>query len=211
MKGVKLSRTSWLILAAGVFLVVLAALGLTRSQQMKDQSKLAGDLDASQKKLATINTAPLSQQLENLKVKVDESTTLLESAQARLRQTVISVDVTDEFFKIANDSSVNVTTMATSTINTADYGGISLSTTSLSASVAGTVENVIKFINALNNGYLTGNVDSAQISFGKDEEAPPAQEGGDTEGGQEIDQSQVLAKGEAKASVGMTIYSYEGK
>ena len=45
MKGLKLSKTSWLILSAGVFIVVLAGLGLTRSQQMKEQTKVADELN----------------------------------------------------------------------------------------------------------------------------------------------------------------------
>jgi hypothetical protein len=35
MKGIKISKTGWIILSAGIFVVVLAGLGITRSGQVK--------------------------------------------------------------------------------------------------------------------------------------------------------------------------------
>lgn len=169
MKSLHLSKTSWLILSAGVFLVVLAGLGLTRSQQMGEQNKLGAELELSEKTLAALKTAQLSQQLENLKVDVEESQTQLEEAQARLRQTVVSVDVSDELFKIAEYCSVNITEMSTTTISQKEYGGITLSTISLTAKVKGTDENVINYVASLNNDYVTGNLETAQINFCKEE------------------------------------------
>ncbi len=165
MKGLHLSKTSWLILSAGVFLVVLAGLGLTRSQQMGEQNKLGDELELSEKRLAALKTAQLSQQLEDLKVEVEESQAHLEEAQARLRQTVVSVDVTDELFKIAEYCSVNITEMSTTTISQKEYGGITLSTISLTAKVKGADENLVKYVASLNNDYVTGNIEVAQINF----------------------------------------------
>jgi predicted signal transduction protein with EAL and GGDEF domain len=194
MKGIKLSKTSWLILSAGVFLVVLAGLGLTRSQQMKEQTKLDDELSLSTKRLATLQTAQLSQQLEDLTVKVQEGESQLKEAQARLHQTVISVDVTDEFFKIAEYCSVNVTMLSTTTISHVKYDDIDFSAISLSATIAGYEDNIISLINALNNSYVTGKVQTAQVTYptasGKDDSDSTA---GST------------------ASVSMIIYSYEGQ
>jgi hypothetical protein len=192
MKGLKLSKTSWLILAAGVFLVVLAGLGLTRSQQLKEQTRLDDELSMSEKRLATLQTAQLSQQLEDLRVNVEEAQAQLEEAQARLRQTVVSVDVTDEFFKIAEYCSVNVTTLSTTTISQTKYKDLTFSTIALTATVSGKKADIINFIISLNNGYVTGNLQSAQVTFNE-----AFQEDGTEE--PELD----------AAIVNMMIYSYE--
>jgi hypothetical protein len=205
MKGLKLSKASWLILSAGIFLVVLAGLGLTRSQQMKEQSKLGDELSQYEKRLATAQTTQLTQQLENLKAKVDESQSQLKNAQARLDQTVISVDVSDEFFKVAAYCSVNITTLSTTLIAQTNYAGIPISTISLTATVTGEKKNIINFIATVNNDYITGNINSAAITFQNppetpsEEDAPPSGEG------------DILESGLAQASVNMLIYSYEGK
>jgi DNA-binding Xre family transcriptional regulator len=193
MKGLKLSKTSWLILSAGVFLVALAGLGLTRSQQLHEQTRLDDEVGMSEKRLATLQTAQLSQNLENLRVKVEEGEAQLKEAQARLRQTVVSVDITDEFFKIAEYCSVNVTNLSTTTISQTKYENITLSTISLTANVIGKKQNIINFVIGLNNDYVTGNVQSTQITF---------HETYLDDGTEESE--------EDSATVGMIIYSYEG-
>jgi hypothetical protein len=194
MKGLKLSKTSWLILSAGIFIVMLAGLGLTRSQQLKEQTKVGDELNLSEKTLGALQTAQLSQQLENLRVKLEESEAQLKEAQIRLQQTVISVDVTEEFFKIAEYCSVNITNMSTTTIAQVKYEGITCSTTSLTASVIGKETNIINFIIGLNNGYTTGNVQSAQINIAA-----------------KTDEEDTSEPDSSMATVSMTIYSYEGK
>jgi hypothetical protein len=208
MKGLKLSKTSWLILAAGVFVVVLAGLGLTRSQQMKEQTKIADDLSLAEKRLATVQTTGLSQQLETLKSKVDESRLQVNNAKARLHQTVISVDVADQFFQIAAYCSVNITNLSTTTIAQAKYEGITLSTISLSATVAGDKTKIIAFINALNDQYVTGNVESAQVTL---QSVPVTQttDGSEGEPSQDTGVDPTLNPGNATASISMLIYSYE--
>jgi hypothetical protein len=192
MKGLKLSKTSWLILSAGVFLVVLAGLGLTRSQQMNEQTKLDDELGLYEKRLGMLQTEALSQQLENLRGKVEEGEAQLKEAKARLNQSVVSVDVTDEFFKIAEYCSVNITNMSTTVISQIRYEGVDFSTISLAANVVGNEENVINFVNSLNNSYVTGNVQSAQISIAEATE------------GEEVSSS------DTNATLSMIVYSYEG-
>jgi hypothetical protein len=205
MKGLKLSKTSYLILAAGVFIVVLAGLGLTRSQQMKEDTKVASDLDLTKKKLATVQTAQLSQQLESLKAEADESQARLKEAQARLKQTVVSVDVTDQFFQIAAYCSVNITNLSTTTIAQAKYQDITFSTISLRATVTGAKPDIVNFIIALDNDYVTGNVQSAQVTF-----APEPGSGDNATEGEDTTGDASIGTGEATATISMLIYSYEG-
>jgi hypothetical protein len=192
MKGLKLSKTSWLILSTGVFVVALAGLGLTRSQQVKEQTKIADELTLSEKSLETIQTAQLSQQLESLKVKLEDSEAQLKEAQSRLRQTVVSVDVTDQFFQIAANYDVIILNMTTTTISQAKYEGITCDTVALASTITGKATDIINFIIGLNNGFITGKVQSVQMTI-----AP--QTADDTT---EPDTS--------TASISMMIYSYEG-
>jgi len=211
MKGLKLSKASWLILAAGVFLIVLAGLGLTRSQQMKEQTKLDQELSVTEKRLSTLQTTQLTQQLENLKVKVEESEAQVKDARARLDQTVTSVDVADEFYKIANYCSVNITSLTTSKIANSKYLNVSMLTTSLSAAVTGDKKNIVDFIISLNNGFVTGKMGSISINFSgaeAEEEIPGSEEEQEEE---EPEEGEELATGTASAFISMLIYSYEVK
>jgi hypothetical protein len=165
MKGLKLSKTSWLILSAGIFLVVLAGLGVTRSGQVKEQTRLEEELGISESRLEKMQLTSLQTQMGELQGQLDESESQLVEAKDRLRQTVLSVDVTEKFFEIAKYSEVVVMNLGTSTIAKNTIAGVDCFTISLGATVTGDLNNMVDFIINLNQGYTTGYVKSVQISL----------------------------------------------
>jgi TolA-binding protein len=187
MKYLKLSKTSWIILAAGLFIVVMAGLGITRSQQLQEQGRLDDELGISQQSLANLQITDLQLQLDELQQTAAQEQLQLDETQKQLEQTVVSVDVTDEFFSIASNCGVMVINLITSPIVPNIYEGIGLSTTSLNAAVEGALPNLIDFVERLNNDFTTGLIKSTQIDI------PPSS-----------------SNETPSASVQMIIYSYEG-
>lgn len=187
MKFLKLSKTSWLILAAGLFIVVMAGLGITRSQQAKEQGQLADELSASQQSLAALQITGLQSQLDELQQTAAQDQQQLDEAQQQLEQTIVSVDVTDKLFSIANTCGVSVTSLSTSPIVPNKYEGIGLSETSINAAVEGQLPALVDFVESLNNDFTTGLIKSAQIDI------PPSS-----------------SNETPSANVQMIIYSYEG-
>lgn len=165
MKFVKLSKTSWLILSAGVFIVVLGSLGITRTQQLQEKSKLDEDLHNSTQVLEKLQATDLRQQLDDLQQKVEEEEVLLDEATERLNQTVVSVDVSDELFAIAEYCGVTIMNLSTTPIRPNLYGGIGLDMTSMNVVVDGDLPDLVDFVVSLNNDYTTGLVKSFQISI----------------------------------------------
>ena len=205
MKGIKLSKTGWLILSAGVFVVILAGLGVTRSQQMREQNRMNEELSLSETRLDKLDITDMRRQLEDLDQKVQEGEAQLDDARERLHQTIVSVDVTDEFFKIAEYSGVTIMSLSTSAIASNELEGIGLQTIALSAQVEGDFEKIIDFVINLNNGYATGYVESAQINIPIPEVAPAE--------GEEAGEDEIVAPVEESTSVAiqMLVYSYEGE
>jgi hypothetical protein len=187
MKFIKFSKTSWLILSAGIFIVVLAGLGITRSQQLSEQGKLDDELGISQKSLDNLKNTDLSKQLDELKQQAAEKQLQLDEARKRLDQTVVSVEVTDEFFSVADYCGVKVISISTSPIILSTYEGIGLDTTALNAVAEGELPDLINFVVSLNNDFTTGLVNSAQIDI------PPS-----------------TSEETPSASIQIIIYSYEG-
>jgi hypothetical protein len=186
MKYIKLSKTSWLILAVGLFVVVAAGLGITRSQQAQEQGRIDDELATSQQSLAAIQITGLQAQLDQLLQEAAIAQVQLDAAQAQLDQTVISVDVTDELFSIAGSCGVVIINMGTSPILPSIYEGIGLSTTSVSMAVEGELPALVDFVESLNNDFSTGLVNSAQIDI-----------------------PQSSSNSTPSASIQMIIYSYE--
>ncbi len=187
MKGLKLTKTSWLILSAGIFIVVLVGLGLTRSQQLEEQTKLEEELTLSTMRVDKIQVTQLRPQLDELQQRISESESQLNEARDRLRQTVVSVDVTDKLFVIAEYCGVELQNVNTSMISSRVIEGIDCYTTSITATFAGELPDIIDFIISLNDGYTTGYVQSTQISI--------------------PDES---SDNEPTADIQMVVYSYKG-
>jgi uncharacterized membrane-anchored protein YhcB (DUF1043 family) len=188
MKKLKLSKTSWLILAIGLFIVVMAGLGITRSQQSKEQGQVSEELTASQQSLAALEITGMQSQLAGLQQKAAQDQQQLIAAQKQLQQTIVSVDVTDKFFSIANACGVSVTSLNTSPITPNKYEDIDLSQTSINGQVEGQLPALINFVESLNNNFGTGLVKLAEIDI------PP-----------------VSTNETPTANVQMIIYSYEGQ
>lgn len=168
MKGLKISKTGWLVLSAGIFIVVLAGLGITRSNQNKERDQLSTDLATSQMRLDKMDIRQLQIQEGELRRQLADSEQQLADAKDKLRQKISSVDVTDKLFEIANDYSVNVTIMGTTSIAQNSYGGIQCSVISVSASANGVLSDIIDFIAGLNDNFSTGYVQSAQLKIAED-------------------------------------------
>jgi hypothetical protein len=187
MKYFKLSKTSWLILAAGVFAVVMAGLGITHSQQLSEQGKLDDELSIAQTSLDSLHIEALQLELEELQQTAEEAQLQLDEAVQLLDQTLVSVEVTDEFFSIAEYCGVLVINLSTSPIVPNKYEGMGVSATSLQATVEGDTPNLIDFVESLNNNFTTGLIKLVQVDIppSSNDEAP-------------------------SVNIQMTIYSYEG-
>lgn len=183
MKNLKLSKASWLILSTGLIIVVLAGLGLTRSQQIQKQTELEEELSINEMRLNKLNIEQLQQQHDELQEQLDENTIQLNEVKYGLRATVESIDVTDKFFVIASECDVIVNSTSSSSISNDDLKGINCSVILLNASVSGELSDIINFIISLNHDYTTGYIKSFQISIGEEN---------------------------SSASIQMIVYSYEG-
>jgi len=190
MKGLKLSKTSWLILSAGIFLVILVSLGVTRSGQLKEQNRLEEELSISTLRVEKIEVTDMRPQLDELESRLDEAESQRNEAAARLNQMIDSVDVTDKFFAIAGYSNVQINTLSNSQLSLQKVNGVNCATISIGASISGDISDITDFIISLNDGYTTGYVQSAQISTG----------------GESSDNNTSAA-----ATIQMIVHSYEGK
>ncbi len=183
----KLSKTSWLILLAGIFVVLVAGLVLTRSKQLQEQSQLREELRIAEMRLSRLQDEQLQQQGEELQVRLDESVAQLMVAKDNLRPTVESIDVIEKFYAIAQSCGVEVTSISSSGIKDEKLADIDCSMITLSAVGVGEVPNLISFVIKLNNDFTSGIVNSAGITI------PPG-----------------CSDAEPSVGIAMAVYAYEG-
>ena len=165
MKKLKLSKIAWLILSAGVFVVVLAGLGFTYSGQKTEQKNLKEEFETSKIRLEkTQDIGVQQQQLDQLKERLVDSQSRLAEARDKLLQAILSVDVVEKFFQIAESNNVMVMNIGTTKIQTTTVNGVECSRIAINCMIEGELLDIIDFIINLNENYITGYVVSAQIS-----------------------------------------------
>lgn len=182
----KLSKTSWLLIALGVFIIALISLGALRSQQVRQQNQLGDKLALAALKLNDFQTEELSYQRQELERKLSQITSQSESARTTLSQPVDSITASTIIFDIAEASNVALTEIGSAGLTSNQLQGVPLSVLPFTLVARGDVAGLVSFITGLNSGFTTGVVNSVEISIPE------------------------TAGGEASATIKMVIYAYQG-
>jgi len=161
----KLTKTSWLIITIGLFVIVLAGLGAVRSQQVHQLDQLKDELALAQLKLKGFQFEKLTFRQKELEQQLSETASQSEAAKTTLSQPVKSITISDTLFDIAETNSVNVTEIKSSGLAESNLEGVPCSALSLNAQVEGEMDNLISFITMLNNDFAAGAVKSVDINI----------------------------------------------
>ena len=161
----KLSKASWMILAAGVFIIVLAGLGMTRSGQIKEYDTLSSNLTLLSARLNKMPANASVTEIEEYKQQISDMQMQADEAKLRLEQSVISVDVADKFYQIAAYDGVTVQQLSTTAIASDTFAAVNCEVIYVAATVTGDAQNIVDFIIALNDNFSTGLVNGAQFTF----------------------------------------------
>ena len=170
MKKIKinLSKTSWIILSVGVFIVVLAGLGVTYSQQIKEKNKLQDELAVTDMRLEKFNIEELQQQETQLEAAMNTEVAKLESAVLEINRIIESIDVTDNCYLLASQSGVEVIDIGTTEIESAEIGELGLFQIAIRVGVSGPLPNIVDYITELNDNFSTGHVVTVDMNFDKE-------------------------------------------
>jgi hypothetical protein len=176
---------SWIILSIGIFAVIVISLGLTRSQQMRESSRMSEELSVAEMRLEQVQIKDLTEQQKETQQELDTIKAQLLMVENRMGQSIESIDVTDKFYAIAKSCDTTVLIYNSSKVKGESVEGLACNAITLNARVAGNVSNLINLVFKLNGDFTTGVVNTAQITV-------PSQEG------------------EPELNVNMVVYTYKG-
>jgi hypothetical protein len=112
----RLSKTAWLVLGIGIFIIAFAAMYSINSGQSGEQEQLNDGLAKNQALLPNLiaEREDLESQLAEWEKKVAEVTVLLDQSKGRFPHSVESVDYDAILFRIADDCDLQVTKLTVS-------------------------------------------------------------------------------------------------
>jgi hypothetical protein len=169
MKKIKInvSKTSWIILSVGVFIVVLAGLGVTYSQQLKKSNEANDDLEVTQMRLGQFNIEELEQQKSELETIYDSVSLQHDIGKAKFQQPIESVNVTEKCYYIASLCNVEIFDIGTTDIKTEKFTDLECERIAISVTVRGELSDMVSFIININEGFSTGYIESVRTTLGE--------------------------------------------
>jgi len=188
----KISKTAWLILGIGFFVIASAVLVMFFLRLSGDAEQMEENLSVSQVLLTklTSDRGELHGQLLQLENQLDEAEVAYSQSKANFPQAVMSIEYDEELFLIADDCDLEVMSLIASEPRESEVEEISFDNTAFEVEVRGSVSNILSFINNVATDVYFNSATVELVNM----EVPEPYEG-----------KQPLA------TIEIIIYSYEGE
>ncbi len=167
-----ISKSTLISLAVGIFVIMVAGLGVVYFGQGQEQSRLNEELSLAQLNMLKLEGYPaqlqqLVSQHKELENKLTQTESQINTAKASLDQSLGSIEASGALFEIADTSNVEVTEISSPGINTTTLEGITLSSIRLIVTAEGEVFDLIDFVYNWTKQYPTGVVQSVEMTIPK--------------------------------------------
>jgi len=216
----KLSKTAWIILVTGIFIIAIGSLYWLYLQEGPKQEELNAQLSAVQAQLPNLaeQRASLESTLTELEDNLAQATSQLKTAKAAFPALVESIEVDELLFGIANDWGLEITSLTAS--EPRDYRvkvemeaediemeDVTYLVTSFTIDVKGEVADILNFIHTIVNhrDFDTATVELVNIVV-PDPISEEEKEGLSEEEIEEAEEPEMPS-----ATIKLVIYSYKGE
>jgi hypothetical protein len=171
---INLSKTGWIILSVGVFVVILGGLGVTYAQQIREKGDLEEELALTDIRLEKLDIAGLQQQESQLEAQLEDVSAEYDVAKDQMLEVVESIEVTEKCYQVSHQSGVEIYHIGTTDVREAELGGVSCYTISVLVRVRGDLPDIVDFIVNLNDSFSTGYVEIIQLHHDEESADPYA-------------------------------------
>lgn len=171
----KLGKTSILALGIGIFVVLMASLGLAYTRQLSTQYELNQELDQAKLVYAKRSNDQLSNELEVWKERPAEIDTEVNEAKELLSESIDDVDVTAVLFSLAEINDVLVMSVHLAKPSPKEVLEVTVLALPVSIEVEGDLSNIIGYVQGLSYEFPTSLIESVVVDI------PEADEEGEME------------------------------
>jgi len=188
---IRLSRTSWILLAVGIFVILVSSLGAAYGVQQNEKNRLDEELSLAQLRLAKYSPDELSAQQEELESQLAQIESEVTANKAYLSPSIENIEVIEALFvALAEATSVEVVEINSSSLTSKKVEEISFSALPFTVRVEGDVPNLLRFVRELSQKFPTNVVESIKMNI------PEVIEGEEIE--------------KPAATIQLLIYTYQG-
>lgn len=206
----KISKTTWIILIVGVFLILGSSIGWIYYQQLNQQNAIDADIAAAKETLAGINFDDLNRQKAEISKDMSAAEDDLEDIQKDLYTALDSIQITDILLSEAQYYDISIKEMSSSGEASASVAAIHYNTLDFVLNVEGTMKNIKLYVERINELFPTSASSYVQMDRIEEEETES-----ETEEEEETEGETITVEPEEitlmKGKISLVIYSYEGE
>lgn len=181
----RLSKTAWIVLGVGIFIIAFVALYMLNSQQSSEQRDIKNNLILSEADIITVaaektdaenQLTKLNGQLTQLENKLAEAKSQLNSSKRVFPNRVESIEYGERLFSTANGWLLEVTNFSATEPGSEEVEDINFTTTIFTVKVKGPMGDILGFINSIiiDPYFASASVESVNITVTEEQENPSA-------------------------------------
>lgn len=160
----KFSKSVWIFLAIGTFLLAAVFLVWTYREQADQQQQMALSFSQAQKTLAGIKTDDLIAKKTSLTQQIAMFSSQIDDTKIKLSFSKDSLDVTDSILSDAKNYFIDITDIGSSGKSTDNLFGIKCETLSFSIKMNGNLHYLSQFASSLSQVFPTSEIKSININ-----------------------------------------------
>lgn len=161
----KLSKTSWIALGIGIFVIAAFNLFQTYQSGVEERDEAQNSLTETQTALIVVNAdkdraevnltqteeelAQIQNELSQLETELAQAELTLDQAEAKFPVSVESIEYDELLFRLAEDANLEIISLTASRATETDKNDIAYAVTAFTMNVQGEVENILDFINRI--------------------------------------------------------------
>jgi len=203
----KISKTSWIVLLVGIFLIMSASIGWIYYQQLQQAKGIESEIAAARQALAVITFDNLNEQKAAINDEIENTNKAISDIQQDLYSEIYSINITELILSEAQGQDIAVKEMSSSGQTAALLGGIPFNSIKIDISLEGALIDIKTFVERLNERFpnsVTEYVQMDRLDVETESEEDP--ESTPTP----IPEIETGAMDLMKGKISLTIYSYEG-
>lgn len=161
----RLSKTSWLVLAIGTLIIIFIGLGIVRFQQFQHHKQLGGEITLAEEALNELRVEEFASRKSELEGRLAHTESQFKAVKAVLSQPINYVTASSIWFDLAEAYNLEITEMSSPGSLEENLEGIDCAALSITARVEGEVDNLVRFIVRLNSHLATDFIRSVTITI----------------------------------------------
>ena len=193
----KITRTTWLVLALGVFIIAFASLFVVYSRQASQQKDLKSSLAEAKAAYPQLTSQikTLESQLAQRQSELAAELLKLSAAKAKFPPSVQSIDYYQRLLAIAGDCDLNVISLTASGPRQQKADSLTYLVTTFDVAVSGEMASILDFLHTLatSQDFTSATVEVININITQ----PPTGQGGTSQ--------------KPQATLSLDIYAYPGE